>query len=81
MSSQLVSCVMPTFDRRRFVPGAIDCYRAQTYQHRELVILDDGTDPIADLVPDDPTIRYIRLTGRLSTGAKRNSACRAARGS
>jgi glycosyltransferase involved in cell wall biosynthesis len=71
---------MPTFNRRRFVPGAIECYQAQTYRHRELVIVDDGTDPIGDLVPDDPTIRYIRLDGRLRTGAKRNAACRAARG-
>jgi glycosyltransferase involved in cell wall biosynthesis len=80
MSSSLVSCAMPTFNRRRFVPEAIECYQAQTYPYRELVIVDDGTDPVADLVPDDPTIRYLRLDGRLSTGAKRNAACRAARG-
>ena len=76
----LVSCVMPTFNRRRFVPAAIACYQAQTYPHRELVIVDDGTDPVGDLVPADPTIRYVRLEGRLTTGAKRNAACRAARG-
>ncbi len=76
----LVSCVMPTFDRRRFVPDAIDGFWSQTYPDRELVIVDDGTDPIADLVPDDPMIRYVRLDQRLKTGAKRNAACRAARG-
>src|SRR6476619_7417027 len=76
----LVSCVMPTFDRRRFIPDAIENFRLQTYSNRELVIVDDGTDPVGDLVPHDPTIRYIRLQRRLSTGEKRNAACRAARG-
>jgi len=76
----LVSCVMPTFDRRPFVPDAIENFLLQTYADRELVIVDDGTDPVRDLVPDDPRIRYLRLDERLSTGAKRNVACRQARG-
>lgn len=78
--SLLVSGVMPTFDRRTFVPYAIACYQAQTYPHRELVIVDDGTDSVSDLVPDDPSIRYLRLDGRHSIGAKRNAACESARG-
>ena len=80
MNAPLVSCVMPTFNRRAFVPGAIECFRNQTYANRELVIVDDGTDPIGDLVLDDPSIRYVRLDGRHSTGAKRNAACRHAEG-
>ncbi|ETT24121.1 glycosyl transferase family 2 [Rhodococcus rhodochrous ATCC 21198] len=71
---------MPTFNRRRFVPDAIESFRLQTYRSRELVIVDDGTDPVGDLVPDNPTIRYVHLQQRLSTGEKRNAACRAARG-
>ena len=45
----LVSCIMPTADRRRFVPQAIRNFLAQDYAERELVILDDGADSIADL--------------------------------
>ena len=75
-----VSCVMPTFDRHRFVPDAIENFRLQTYADRELVIVDDGTNPVRDLVPDDPRIRYVRLDQRLTTGAKRNVACRHATG-
>ncbi|HEU0301091.1 MAG TPA: glycosyltransferase [Longimicrobium sp.] len=76
----LVSCLMPTADRRRFVPRAIQHFLRQDYPHRELVIVDDGADAIADLVPDDPRIRYER-TGRARTlGAKRNLACSLARG-
>jgi len=76
----LVSCVMPTFDRRRFVPDAIENFRLQTYADRELIIVDDGTEPVRDLVPDDARIRYVRLDQRLTTGAKRNVACQQATG-
>jgi glycosyltransferase involved in cell wall biosynthesis len=77
----LVSCIMPTMDRRVFVPRAIEYFRRQDYPARELVILDDGRDPVTDLVPDDdPAIVYRRLDHRLVLGAKRNLACEMARG-
>jgi predicted O-methyltransferase YrrM len=76
----LISCIMPTADRRRFVPHAIRHFLAQEYPERELVIVDDGKDPVEDLVPSDTRVRYIRLDSRRSIGAKRNIACAAARG-
>ena len=76
----LVSCIMPTCNRRRFVPLAIDYFRRQDYEPKELLILDDGADPVSDLVPPDRQIRYFRLESRLSVGAKRNLACERARG-
>lgn len=76
----LVSCIMPTSNRRAFVPQAIQGFLRQDYPNKELVIVDDGTDPIADCVPSDPRIRYVRLTRWLNTGAKRNVACAEARG-
>ncbi len=76
----LVSCIMPTCDRRRFVPDALRYFLRQDYPHLELVILDDGSDPIADLVPEDPRIRYRRLDRRHPLGAKRNLGCEAASG-
>jgi len=45
-----------------------------------LIIVDDGTDPVADLVPDDDRIRYVRLERRISVWAKRNLACERAAG-
>jgi len=70
----LVSCVMPTKDRRRFVAAAIDCWLKQAYQNRELVIVDDGMDPIGDLIPQAGNIRYFRepYPPKRSTGSKRN---------
>lgn len=76
----LVSCIMPTFDRRAFIPQAVGCFLAQDYPNLELVVVDDGNDPIADLLPSDPRIVYLRLGSRMSVGAKRNYACERARG-
>lgn len=77
---QLVSCIMPTYNRRLFVPQAIRYFLQQNYPNRELVIVDDGTDPVNDLIPDDSRIRYVRLSKRHSVGAKRNLACEVAGG-
>jgi O-antigen biosynthesis protein len=76
----LVSCIMPTANRRRFVPEAIRLFLRQDYKEKELLILDDGDDLIGDLVPAAPSIRYMRCAQRLSIGAKRNLACAAAYG-
>lgn len=76
----LVSCIMPTYNRRRFVPQAVRYFLRQDYPNRELIIVDDGTDAIMDLVPDDPRIRYVRLNQKKTIGAKRNFACQEAKG-
>lgn len=75
----LVSCIMPTCDRLRFVPESVRCFLRQDYPHLELVIVDDGTEPVAHVLPSDPRVRLIRL-GKKALGAKRNVACASARG-
>lgn len=76
----LVSCVMPTYRRRAFIPLALECFRRQTYPTRELIVIDDGDDGIGELLRDQPAVRYVRLDARTSIGAKRNAGCAAARG-
>src|SRR5690349_11912252 len=76
----LVSCTMPTRNRRRFVSQAISYFLRQDYRPRELIVVDDGEDAVGDLVPSDDQVRYVRLEQRLSLGAKRNLACGLARG-
>jgi O-antigen biosynthesis protein len=80
-TAPLVSCVMPTFDRRAFVPQAVRYFQRQDYPAKELVIVDDGPEPVSDLLPADPRIRYHRLEARAVLGEKRNMACDLARGS
>jgi glycosyltransferase involved in cell wall biosynthesis len=72
--------MMPTADRRVLAAQAIRYFQRQDYPQRELLILDDGSDPIADLAVGDPAIRYVRIAQRQSLGAKRNLACEEARG-
>jgi glycosyltransferase involved in cell wall biosynthesis len=76
----LVSCIMPTYNRRPFVSLALRYFLAQDYLHKELVIVDDGSEPIGDVVESTPGVRYIRLSSRNSLGAKRNLAYQHARG-
>ena len=67
-----VTAIMPTADRRPFVPAAIAQFLAQDQNDAELLILDDGIDPVADLVPAHPRIRYLRDHERRAIGTKRN---------
>jgi glycosyltransferase involved in cell wall biosynthesis len=76
----LVSCIMPTADRNKFVPHAIRYFLRQDYPNKELVIIDDGNESITDLIPIDPSIRYFRLKEKQPVGTKRNLACEEARG-
>lgn len=77
----LVTCIMPTADRRMFVPQAVRCFLRQDYPNAELLILDDGIDPVEDCVPSAERVRYVRLGQKLTVGAKRNLACELAGGS
>lgn len=77
----LVSCIMPTWNRRRFVPDAIRYFIRQDFPNKELVIVDDGNDDLGDLIPDDPCVRYIRINERATVGTKRNIACERSAGS
>ncbi|HEV7806693.1 MAG TPA: glycosyltransferase [Solirubrobacteraceae bacterium] len=76
----LVSCVMPTYGRAELVPRAVASFLRQDHPHAELIVVDDGPEPLADLIPDDPRVRHLRLESRLTIGAKRNLGCEAARG-
>lgn len=73
----LVSAIMPTRNRRDFLPAAIAGFLAQDWPNKELVIIADG-EPIGDLIPADPRIRLYELGGNI--GTKRNLACERASG-
>lgn len=76
----LVSCIMPTYNRRAFVPHAIRYFLRQNYPYKELIIIDDGTDTVADLIPDVPSIHYYQLPQKITLGAKLNMACEYSKG-
>src|SRR5262249_27225606 len=76
----LISCIMPTANRRVFARQAVRYFQRQDYANRELIILDDGNQKIADLIPPDGRIRYFEMDRRQTMGAKHNLACDLARG-
>lgn len=69
-----VSIVCVTRDRRIFMPILKYCYMIQSYPEEklELVIVDDGDDPIEDTLFGVPNITYVRLTEKKTIGEKRN---------
>ena len=79
-ATPLVSCIMPTRNRRRFVGQSIWYFLRQDYPQKELIVLDDGEDSVADLIPADEHIRYVRIERSLTLGAKRNLGCELSRG-
>ena len=71
-----VSVLTPTYNRRKFIPAAIKCFKAQSYpqERMEWIILDDGTDKVEDLFKASglKNVRYIALPEKLKIGRKRN---------
>jgi len=85
MSKPFVSVLTPTYNRRRFIPTAIQCFKDQNYPQEcmEWIILDDGTDKVEDLFKESglKNVRYIPVTdGKMKIGAKRNRLNELARG-
>jgi glycosyltransferase involved in cell wall biosynthesis len=71
---------MPTYNRRPYVTKAVEYFLRQSYTNCELIVVDDGSDAVSDLMPDDERVRYVRMTAKATVGAKRNLACEQARG-
>lgn len=69
-----VSIVCVTRDRRLFMPILKYSYMIQSYPESkmELIIVDDGDDPIEDTLFGIPNVVYVRLDQKLTIGEKRN---------
>jgi hypothetical protein len=76
----LVSCIMPTYNRRQFLPQALRLFLSQDYPNRELIIVDDSPEAVEDPAVGLANVSYLRLPSRTTIGAKRNLACRHAQG-
>jgi Glycosyl transferase family 2 len=69
-----VSVCTPTFNRRPFISAMIRCFNEQDYpqDRMEWIIIDDGTDPIEDLVASHPRVKYFKYDTKMTLGRKRN---------
>ncbi len=79
--SELVSIIIPTYNRAHLVCEAIDSALAQTYPHKEVIVVDDGsTDDTRGIVSRyGNAVRYIYQENR-GVSAARNHGFREARG-
>ena len=81
-STPLVSVIIPTYNREKMVGEAICSVLNQTYEHYELIVVDDGstdnTSKVFEEYRDDLTILYQENQG---PSAARNTGINAARGS
>lgn len=86
MQSDLVSIIIPTYNRRYVIKDAIDSCLSQSYQNIEVIICDDhstdGTkEYIEERMKEDSRIRYcVTPEGRKGANAARNAAIKIAKG-
>ena len=78
MSSEypFVSICTPTYNRRPFFPTMFEIFKNQDYPKDKLewIIVDDGTDPIKDLIDNSNIneIKYIYVENKMTLAKKRN---------
>jgi glycosyltransferase involved in cell wall biosynthesis len=79
-----VSIIMPTFNRLEFLKPAIASVFAQTFQHWELIIADDGSSEPTRIylraLQDDPRVQLILMPHTGKPSIVSNVAIREARG-
>jgi glycosyltransferase involved in cell wall biosynthesis len=73
MTAELVSIILPTYNRRILLRDAVASIQAQTWHQWELIIVDDGsTDGTGDDLPADDRIRFVPRPHTGNLAALRN---------
>lgn len=81
----LVSIVTPLYNAEAWLPGLVECTRAQTLGAFEHLLVDDASSDNSlararALTRDDPRYRVLSMPSNSGPAAARNAAIRAARG-
>ncbi|HEY5564878.1 MAG TPA: glycosyltransferase family A protein [Rhodothermia bacterium] len=79
-----VSCLLVTADRPVYCRRTILCYQRQTYDNKELVVVDNGDEPIdhllAELPPEEVVYKRVRREPNTYIGWLRNLSLEMATG-
>lgn len=78
LEQDLISIVIPTYNRAHLIKETLDSILAQTYKNLECIIIDDGSqdhsdDVIGDYVKQDSRFKYLKRPSNKPKGA---NACR-----
>jgi len=76
LANPLVSIIIPTFNRRNFLPIAINSMVHQTYSNIEILVVNDFGDPVEDIVDQfhDSRIKLFNHESNCGLGSARNTA-------
>ena len=84
MSNPLVTIIIPTFNRRRWIGECLDSVRAQRYKNIETLVIDDcSTDDTVEWLRSNPDYSFANVHVRPKNGGAslaRNAGIRIARG-
>ncbi len=84
MTEPLVTVIIPTFNRRRWIGECLDSVRAQTYPRVETLVVDDGsTDGTVEWLRSEPRYAFARLHVQPKNGGAsvaRNTGIRISKG-
>src|SRR5215813_10960552 len=62
MSNPLVTIIIPTFNRRRWIGECLNSVRAQTYQNTETLVIDDcSTDGTVEWLRSNPNYSFAKI--------------------
>ncbi|HEB87035.1 MAG TPA: glycosyltransferase family 2 protein [Gammaproteobacteria bacterium] len=82
-SEQLISVIIPTYNRADLIGRTIDSVLAQSWQDLEIVVVDDAstddTRTVVQAIPD-PRVRYIGLEKNSGPSTARNTGVEQAKG-
>lgn len=74
----MISIIIPTYNRAKFLPRAIESVQKQTNEDWELIISDDGstdnTEEVVSKYLDDVRIKYIKNKNAGATAARNSGA-------
>ena len=80
MSLPLVSVIIPTYQRAKFLVKAIESVLNQTYPHIELIVIDDGSKDETPYVVCRYPLKYVKLPRNFGVSFARNRGILKAKG-
>src|SRR6266496_6086601 len=84
MPEPLVTIIVPTFNRRRWIGECLDSISAQTYDHVEALVIDDcSTDATVEWLQSQPRYSFVKIHVQPRNGGAseaRNRGIKIARG-